>query len=82
MRYLFLLIAATVFLGGCTNQEATERTLSALGFTDINTHGWALLSCGEDDFYSTKFTATSAQGQFVDGAVCCGLLFKNCMVRF
>lgn len=53
-----------------------------MGYKNIQTHGFDLFACSEDDFYSTKFTATNPAGQQVSGVVCSGLIFKGATVRF
>jgi len=71
----------SLFLTSCTDEGRTRSTLHSIGFTDVQTQGYDMWACSEDDSYSTQFTATNPQGQRVSGAVCCGLL-KNCTVRF
>jgi hypothetical protein len=76
-----LLIIVAIICTGCTNQDATRRTLLANGFTEVKVGGWSL-SCGRDDTFCTSFSAINPQGVSVKGAVGCGLLFKGCTVRF
>ena len=52
------------------------------GYTDISTGGYGLFSCGRDDFYSTKFTATNIYGNKINGVVCSGLIFKGSTIRY
>lgn len=66
----------------CTDDAAARRTLQAQGLTDVTITGWSAFSCSEDDFTSTGFKATNVQGNRVSGAVCCGMLFKNCTIRW
>ncbi len=58
--------------------------VSALGFTDARRTGDALFECSDSDsvLASATFIAKNAQGVTVTGAVCCGLMFKGCTVRF
>ncbi|WNM70147.1 hypothetical protein [Myxococcus phage Mx1] len=74
-------IAALVFWVGCTNPDRTRETLHRAGFTNVQTRGYDVWSCSDDDAYATKFTATNPAGQTVSGTVCCGIL-KNCTIRF
>lgn len=83
MKNLFILLALTFTLSGClTDSDGAVEVLEAQGFTNIQTHGYAFFACSEDDTFATKFTATGPTGKPASGAVCCGLLFKNCTVRF
>ena len=69
-------------LVACTDSSGATKALRAHGFTDITITGWSPMSCGEDDTTSTGFRAKNAAGETVEGVVCCGLVFKNCTVRF
>lgn len=64
-----------------TDPERTRNTLENQGFTDIQIGEYKFGACGEDDYYSTGFTATNPIGNRVSGVVCCGT-FKGCTVRF
>lgn len=75
-----LLVAGCI--SGCSNADGARRVLEAQGFTDIQTHGYALWGCGKDDTWATKFSATGPTGKQVSGVVCAGLLFKGATVRF
>lgn len=79
VKRLFLI--AALALSACTNEEETRRTLNAAGYTDIQIGGYAAFACGQDDTYSTRFSAANPRGVIVEGVVCCGLL-KGCTVRF
>jgi hypothetical protein len=76
-----IIIASALLLASCTNVSGTRRALVAMGFTQIETHGYAVFGCGKDDLTCTKFTAVSPNGATVKGVVGCGW-FKNCTVRF
>ena len=67
------------FIG--TSDKLVNETLQPLGYENIQTHGYGFLKCADDDFYSTKFTAMLNQRE-IQGAVCCGLFFKNCTIRY
>lgn len=76
-----LLIAIIVGLCSCTNPSESRRALENSGYSDIETGGFAPLSCGKDDFYSTKFRAKNIKGQTVKGVVC-GAPLKGYTIRF
>lgn len=67
---------------GCTvPPEKAQHVLKGAGYTDIKLRGRAWYDCGEGDGRATEFTAKGPNGQHVQGAVCCGLLAKNCTIR-
>lgn len=69
-------------LVGCvTSEDEARSALRKHGFTNISVDGWALWGCGEQDKVGQRFTAKNAQGEPVDGTVCCGVL-KGCTIRF
>jgi hypothetical protein len=76
------LLFAALVLASCTDEERTVSVLRKQGFTEIRTTGYEFGACSEDDTYHTGFTAKNPQGQQVSGVVCCGLVFKNCTVRW
>lgn len=76
-----LLIVVAIALAGCTNQSGAIEALNKAGFTNIEVGGYDLFACGEDDAFSTRFTATNPQGQRVSGTVCSGW-FKGSTIRF
>ena len=80
MRKL-LIILAIIGLFGCTSPSRTVNTLQQAGYTEIQTTGYSFFSCGEDDAFSTGFTATNPRGDRVSGTVCCGLV-KSCTIRY
>lgn len=71
-----------VLMIGCTSEEKTIHTLRSAGFSYIKTEGYAWFACSDDDTFATQFSALNPQGELVEGAVCCGLVFKNCTIRF
>ncbi len=75
------LLLCTVFLGACTSEGAATRALLDSGYTGIVITGWSPLSCSKDDSTCTGFTAVTANGRHVSGAVGCGYVFKGCTVR-
>jgi hypothetical protein len=81
MKKLFGLIAL-VLLTSCTDEDSSRRTLKSAGYKDIQITGHAMFACGQDDTFSTGFTATNPTGQRVTGTVCCGFWSKGCTIRF
>lgn len=77
-----IVLVSILTVPACTNKSAATKTLEAMGFTDIHVGKWAPLTCDKGDFSSTAFTAKNSRGKTVKGVVCCGLIFKNCTVRF
>lgn len=78
-KIIFLIVA--LMLIGCTAPDRTKEALIKAGFTDIEIGGYDIFSCGEDDDFATKFTATNPAGLRVGGTVCCGIL-KGCTIRY
>lgn len=78
----FCLLFSACLIGACSAPSRAVRTLHSSGYTDVKTTGWAPFTCGEDDTFSTGFSATNPQGDRVSGTVCCGLITKSCTVRF
>lgn len=76
------LIILSVLMTGCVSSSATTRTLTKAGYTNIETGGWDVMGCSDDDFTATSFTATNSLNQTVSGTVCCGLIFKKCTIRY
>lgn len=78
----FIVAMAVVFaLFGCYRPDQAKEVLGKQGFTNIETHGWSPFGCGEEDTFTTKFSATSPIGEHVTGVVCSGF-FKGATVRF
>lgn len=80
MKYI-LAICAALTLSACTDNNTARRALSNLGFTQIQTTGYAFFGCGESAQFSTGFIAVSPTGQTVKGVVCSGWL-RGATVRF
>lgn len=94
MNKMILLFLAVVCFAGCNtndsnvqvvnNNSSKERSvLENSGYKDIKLGVTSpiFLDCGEDDTFSTSFTATNPSGQQVSGSVCCGWI-KKCTIRF
>ena len=81
MIRLMLIVMAVGVLAGCTDPQGAARTLNGAGYSNIKTSGYSWFSCGQNDAYSTGFTANGPTGVEVSGAVCRGWLFKNSTIR-
>lgn len=83
MKHHITVLALTLaVVAGCTvPADHAKQVLSGAGYTNIRLGGHAWWSCSDDDARSTEFKAKGPTGQSVSGAVCCGLLAKNCTVR-
>ena len=79
---IILLILTLLILTGCTSNNDTISTLEKAGYTNINVGEWDAFGCSDDDFYSTRFTATNSLNNTVEGTVCCGLMMKRCTIRY
>lgn len=82
MKKIFLLIVVLLLVVGCTDDYNTRRTLESAGYTDIQTTGYEMFACGQDDHFRTGFIAKNPKGKIVSGVVCCGLIGKACTIRF
>lgn len=82
MKKTLLAFAAVALLAGCgVNPEQATRILESQGYTEVRIGGYAFFGCSEHDSFRSKFTATGANGQQVNGVICGGLL-KGYTVRF
>lgn len=76
-----VMIFATV-IGACdVSPERATRVLRGAGYSEIVFRGHAWFSCSEDDLLSVKFSALGPNGQRANGAVCCGIMAKDCTIR-
>ena len=83
--FSLVILIVLVMLGlvtGCTDEGSSRKTLRNAGYSNITFTGWSPLVCGQDDMFSTGFTAKNPTGQIVSGTVCCGLVAKGCTIRF
>ncbi len=78
---ILLLLLFVGFVSGCTKAQETTKILKQQGYTEIETTGYAWLSCSQDDLFRTKFTAISPAKKSVNGVMCCGF-FKACTIRY
>lgn len=79
---LKIALVAALGLSACSSDKTARHALTAQGFTDIETHGYSVFGCSDNDTVKTKFTATNTNGQRVSGVVCSGLIFKNATIRW
>ena len=89
--FLKVLLVASI-LGGlvtcrhyaCVDKEQAEEVLKKDGrfnnATFQDTYQW--WTCGHGDAYATGFTAINSKGDKVSGTVCCGLIMKDCTIRW
>lgn len=85
MTKLLSAIAVCLLVGGlsaCSDSSTAKEALTKAGYSNIKIQGHSWFACSDDDFYSTKFTATNPVRKQVSGTVCNGLLFKNATIRF
>ena len=80
---IILAAAIVATLTGCApmNADKARRAVEAVGVTDVQINGIAILGCGEKDMFRSKFTGKDSKGNPVSGAVCGGF-FKGATVRF
>jgi hypothetical protein len=76
----FLWIA--LFLLSCTDEERAREVLEGNGYTNIQLTGYQWGACSQEDTSHTGFQALSPAKVMVRGTVCCGLILKNCTIRF
>lgn len=81
MRYIILAILA-LSLTACYNSDDAIDAAHKAGLKDVEVTGHDWFACSEDDFYSTGFTATNAQGERVEGTACSGFFFKGTTIRW
>ena len=79
-----LLFALVILFAACSSDndfDKGKRQLESQGYTDIKNTGWNAFCCGEDDSFSTRFTAKDSKGNKVEGCFCSSVL-KGVTVRF
>ena len=57
-------------LAACSDPNGAREAAEAYGLRDVQIGGYAWIGCARDDDQHTKFTATNANGQRVEGVVC------------
>jgi hypothetical protein len=74
MKQTFLIVLVAVTLAGCSSENDARKALTGAGYSNIQTDGYSVFGCSEDDTFHTKFTAKGPSGQPVEGVVCSGWL--------
>jgi len=84
MRKLLIALAALAMMSfaNCSCASYTTETLDKAGYSNIETNGWSVMGCSDEDTFATKFTADNPAGKRVNGVVCCGWFAKGCTIRF
>ena len=80
MKRIIAMMIVAAAIAGCSSSTDAQKALQAAGYTKIETQGYAMFSCSEDDTFKTKFTAVGPTGVKVTGAVCGGWL-KGSTIR-
>ena len=86
-KFALVAVAATALMSmtGCAeNPDKVKNTLEAEGYTSIEVKGIGWTGCGDDDDFTTKFTAVNpTKTMQVDGVVCTsmGPFSKGATVR-
>lgn len=79
MKYIFVILFA-VAVAGCTDVDAAKKALDGAGYTDVQTTGYQVFACSEDDTFHTGFKAKGPTGKPVEGVVCSGWM-KGSTIR-
>lgn len=74
------IVLTMLVLSACSDANEARRALTAAGYSDIRTEGYAFFGCDEKDTFHTKFTAKGPTGVKVSGVVCGGW-FKGNTIR-
>lgn len=80
MKQVILILCAAASVAACTRPDQARQVLAAQGYTEIETTGYHVFGCSDNDQFSTGFRARSVNGQRVRGVVCSGFL-KGATVR-
>lgn len=70
------------WIGTNTNKTETRRILNENAYISVKTTGYKWFACSTDDWSHTGFSAINSNGNKIKGVVCCGLIFKNCTIRY
>ena len=83
-----LIILSLVFImigtSSCTRPDQSTQILSQQGYSNVKILPWRIwhkMSCGEDDYFSTRFEATAPDGNSIVNGVVCSGWFKGSTVR-
>jgi major membrane immunogen (membrane-anchored lipoprotein) len=75
-----IILILTTLITSCTSPDSTTRIVSDAGYTNVQTTGYRIFGCSDDDTFRTGFQAISANGKKVSGVVCGGIL-KGSTIR-
>jgi hypothetical protein len=64
-----------------TSEDQTISTATKAGYSEVVPLGLDFFECSEDDRTGRGFRGKNAQGELVEGVVCCAN-FKGCTIRF
>lgn len=84
MKAIITFSILSIMLLACTNSNDFDKgksRLEAQGYTEIRNTGYDFFCCGEDDTFSSGFTAKDRNGNNVKGCICSGIL-KGITIRF
>jgi len=80
---IFIALLWLIFwLATNVNHSAAMRILQETNYKNIQITGYNWFACSSDDWSHTGFIAENSSGTLIKGTVCCGLIFKNCTIRF
>lgn len=78
----FIIVFLILFIQGCTvSLSDSYNALESAGFKNIQLGSYDIFTCGHDDNFSRKFTATNVNGRKVSGTLCKGFL-KGTTIRY
>jgi hypothetical protein len=88
--HLAAVVTGMGLLAGCgemVDKDLAVQTMEKAGFKDVRVtaqHGInpTFYGCGKDDAVAFNVSAQNPTGKQVTATVCCGLVFKNCTIRY
>lgn len=84
MKNKFLGILLILVITACSSDNDFnngKHQLEAMGYTNVSSTGHEMFCCGQDDNFSTGFTATAPDGSIVEGCFCSSI-GKGLTIRF
>jgi hypothetical protein len=84
MKSKILIFAFLLTLIGCSSSndfEVGKKQLESQGYTEIKNTGYKFICCGEEDRFSTGFTAIDKSGNKAEGCFC-STFFKGITIKF
>lgn len=81
---LYTLLCVVILSTSCTSTndfQKGKKQLENQGYTNIENTGWNAFCCGDEDTFSTGFTALDKEGRTVRGCFCSSVL-KGVTIRF